>query len=62
MSSIGSRIPLEDQEPEGWRKLWEKAQRERNPQKLDAIIKHVNRLLTAHERRCADATKQAADS
>lgn len=57
MSQIGSSIPLADQEPKGWRKLCEKAQRERNPQKLDAILKQVNQLLTEHEKRCSVAVE-----
>jgi hypothetical protein len=39
---------MED-ESRGWRKLWQQAQREGDPKKLDAIIKQVNRLLTKHE-------------
>ena len=50
MPLISSRVIVED-EPRGWRKLWEQAQRERDPKKLDAIIKQVNRLLTEHENR-----------
>jgi len=41
---------MED-ESRGWRKLWQQAQREGDPKKLDAIIKQVNRLLTEHENR-----------
>jgi hypothetical protein len=54
-----SSIPLADQEPKGWRKLCEKAQRERNPQKLDAILKKVNKLLTEHEKRCSEESGEA---
>jgi hypothetical protein len=36
-------------EPDGWRRLWEEAQRETNPTRLDAIIKRMNLLLTEHE-------------
>ncbi len=41
------------QEPAGWRRLWEEAQRERDPKKLDAIIKRMNVLLTEHEQQAA---------
>lgn len=50
MALISSRVVMKD-EPQGWRKLWEQAQRERDPKKLDAIIKQVNRLLTEYENR-----------
>ena len=53
MPSNDSGIHSEFQEPKGWRELVEKAQRERNPKKLDTIIQKVNRLLTEHERRNA---------
>ena len=56
MPFISSRVPLED-EPEGWRKLWQQAQRERNPKKLDAIIKQVNQLLTEHENQALAKTQ-----
>lgn len=62
MPLMSSRIPLTGQEPEGWRKLWEKAQRERDSKKLDAIIKQMNQLLTVHEKRCAATTKQSKSS
>lgn len=51
MPLMSSRVPLTGQEPEGWRPLWEKAQRERDPKKLDAIIKQMNQLLAVHEKR-----------
>jgi hypothetical protein len=38
-------------EPEGWRELQERAQREREPRKLEAIIEEMNRLLTECEKR-----------
>jgi hypothetical protein len=38
-------------DPEGWRRLWEQAQREGDPKKLDAIIKQVSRLLRQQEER-----------
>jgi hypothetical protein len=50
---VRSRVRLADQEPKGWRTLWERAQRERDPQKLDTIIKQLNQLLTEHEKRSA---------
>jgi hypothetical protein len=48
---MSSRVPVQEPAPEGWRKLWEQAQREADPKKLDAIIKRVNRLLVEHEER-----------
>ena len=59
---MSSRIPLTGQEPESWRKLWKKAQRERDPKKLDAIIKQMNQLLAAHEKRSAATTDQSKGS
>ena len=38
-------------EPEGWRELQERAQSERDPRKLEAIIEEMNRLLTECEKR-----------
>jgi hypothetical protein len=40
-------------EPKGWRKLCAKAQKERDPNKLVAILARINRLLTAHEQQSA---------
>jgi hypothetical protein len=37
-------------EPKGWRRLWESAQRERNPKKLATLIDQMNQLLTEHEK------------
>jgi hypothetical protein len=37
-------------EPEGWRILWESAQREKDPQKLALLIDQLNQLLTQHEK------------
>lgn len=37
-------------EPLGWRCLWERAQRERDPEKLAALIDQLNQLLTEHEK------------
>lgn len=56
--SARSRVRLADQEPEGWRELWEKAQRERDPQRLDTLIKRMNQMLSEHEKRCADVLAQ----
>ena len=56
MALISSRVVMKD-EPQGWRKLWEQAQRERDPKKLDAIIKQVNRLLTKHENQVLARTR-----
>ena len=46
-----------EQEPAGWRRLWEEAQRERDSNKLDAIIKRMNLLLTERERQTAASEK-----
>lgn len=37
-------------EPPGWRELQEKAQNERNPQKLMLLIDQINQLLTEWEK------------
>ena len=50
MPLLSSRVVMKDK-PKGWRKLWEQAQREKDPKKLDVIIKQVNRLLVEHENR-----------
>ena len=42
--------------PRGWRKLWNQAQQERDPARLDAIIKQMNALLTEQEKKAADQT------
>jgi hypothetical protein len=44
-------------EPKGGRKLQAMAQKERNPEKLAAILKRMNRLLTAHEKQSLSETK-----
>jgi hypothetical protein len=44
-------------EPKGWRKLQAMAQKEHNPEKLAAILKRMNRLLTAHEKQSLGETK-----
>jgi hypothetical protein len=59
MPLMSSRIPLAGEEPEGWSTLWTKAQRERDPQKLDSIIEQMNQLLTVHEKRCAAAVEKS---
>jgi len=41
-------MPLD--EPKGWRKLWERAQREKDPKKLAALIDQLNQLLSEHEK------------
>ena len=62
MPLMSSRIPFTGQDPEGWLKLWKKAQRERDPPKLDAIIKQMNQLLALHEKRCVATTEQSKSS
>jgi hypothetical protein len=47
-------------EPKGWRTLWERAQRERDPKKLAAIIDQMNQLLTEHEKAAADEKREPA--
>jgi hypothetical protein len=46
----------EDQEPQGWRKLCEMAQEERNPKKLAALLERINGLLTMHENKSRHAS------
>ncbi|HMH09049.1 MAG TPA: hypothetical protein VK579_20400 [Terriglobales bacterium] len=46
-----SEIDLVKQGPKGWRRLWEEAQRETDPKRLDAIIKRMNLLLTEQEQK-----------
>lgn len=36
-------------EPEGWRELQMTALQERDSDKLDALLKRINQLLTKHE-------------
>jgi hypothetical protein len=45
--------PLRPDEPEGWRELQEKAQRERNPKKLAMLIDEMNQILTEWEKKGA---------
>ncbi|MGO8987218.1 MAG: hypothetical protein ACLPHI_00590 [Terriglobales bacterium] len=40
-------------EPEGWRELQERARKERDPRKLEAIIGEMNRLLSESEKKAA---------
>jgi hypothetical protein len=53
MSPIHAKVRRADQEPEGWRTLWERAQRERDPKQLDILIKRMNQLLAEQEKRYA---------
>jgi hypothetical protein len=46
-------------EPKGWRKLQAMAQKERNPEKLAAILERMNRLLTAHEKQSLGESKSS---
>lgn len=41
---------MPDGPPKGWQTLQERAQRERDPKKLAAIIDEMNRLLTEQEK------------
>jgi hypothetical protein len=41
-------------EPEGWRELQERARKERDPRKLEAIIAEMNRLLTEREQKAGN--------
>ncbi len=41
------------EEPEGWRLLWERAQREKDPEKLAKLIDEMNQLLSEHEKAAA---------
>lgn len=47
------RRRLQLEEPRGWRRLWEQAQRERDPKMLDALIQEMNRMLAEHEKKVA---------
>ena len=38
-------------EPKGWKKLWRKAQAERDPKKLIKLLEQLNALLTEQEKR-----------
>jgi hypothetical protein len=38
-------------EPPGWRKLCEMAQKEKDPEKFNALIERINRLLDVHEKK-----------
>ncbi len=40
-------------EPEGWRLLWGRAQREKDPEKLAKLIDEKNQLLSEHEKAAA---------
>ncbi len=40
-------------EPEGWRILWERAQEEKDPEKLAKLIDEMNQLLSEHEKAAA---------
>jgi len=41
---------LEEQEPKGWRELCAQLQTEVNPDRFQALIDQINRLLRAHEK------------
>ncbi len=49
-------------EPRGWRKLWEAAQRETDPKKLVELIEQMNQLLAEHEKAAAEETKPGTRS
>jgi 23S rRNA maturation mini-RNase III len=51
---------MSQDEPPGWRTLQEKAQRERDPKKLAALIDEMNRLLTEHEKAAQGRRKNRA--
>jgi hypothetical protein len=55
MSPTRSGTDPEMEEPKGWRRLWEQAQRARTTRELDAIIMRMNRLLSEHEQKSAGA-------
>jgi hypothetical protein len=46
-------------EPNGWRRLQEMAQREKDPRVLVSIIDKMNRLLDQHERSAAEDTQHS---
>jgi hypothetical protein len=41
-------------EPKGWRELWERAQQEKDPEKLAELIDQLNHLLSEHEKAAED--------
>ncbi|MGA8834783.1 MAG: hypothetical protein WB538_04050 [Candidatus Sulfotelmatobacter sp.] len=51
-----------DDEPKGWRLLQERAQREKDPEKLAQIIDEMNQLLTEHEKAAAKEEKPSPRS
>jgi len=46
-------------EPKGWRRLWEAAQREKDPKKLVELIDKMNQLLTEREKAAAAEERPA---
>ena len=40
----------EEQEPKGWRELCAELQTESNPDRFQALLDQINRLLRAHEK------------
>jgi len=44
------RTYLEEQEPQGWRELRSKLQTESNPDRFQALLDQINRLLSTHEK------------
>ena len=53
---------MPENEPEGWRSLWERAQQEKDPQKLAELIDQLNQLLTEHEKAAAQDEKPTVRS
>jgi hypothetical protein len=41
---------LEEREPQGWRQLCAKLRTEKNPERFQALLDQINRLLSAHEK------------
>ena len=48
-----SAEPFIGGEPKGWKKLWLKAQAERDPKKLIKLLDQLNALLAEQEKRAA---------
>jgi hypothetical protein len=49
-------------EPKGWRTLWLKTQKEKDPKKLIELIDQLNELLTEREKKAAAEAQSAPAS
>jgi hypothetical protein len=62
MPLISSRVSLEGYEPKDWLRLWEQAQRERDPGRLDAILKRMKRLLSEHKCKAMNVARNVSSA